>query len=116
MAKKRKLFLLLWNAPEIYQDHKEDFSTNIYLFKFNNRNRKRFEIHSKSTSTSLRSDAENKDVLLILVLRMSERISPEILTSSSQVRNVETLGFTFSQNLSKRARNSKSMHFKTVSF
>ena len=68
MAKKRKLFLLLWNAAEIYQDHKEDFSTYIYLFKFNNRNiRKRFEIHSKSTSTSLRSDAENKDVILILL-------------------------------------------------
>ena len=61
---------------------------------------------------SLRADA---DILLILLLRIREVISPEILTLS-QVPNVKTLCFMFSQNLSKRTRNGGSMYFKTVSF
>ena len=65
---------------------------------------------------SLRSDAENGDVLQILVLSMPEVISPDILTSSSQVPNVKTLRFMFSQNLSKRARNGGSMYLETVRF
>ena len=39
---------------------------------------------------SLRSNIEKGDVLLILVLRMHEVISPEILTSSIEVPNVKT--------------------------
>ena len=58
---------------------------------------------------SLRSDAKNSDVLLILVLHMREVISPEFLMSSSEVPNVKTFCFAFSQNLSKRPREGGSM-------
>ena len=58
---------------------------------------------------SLRSDVENSDVLLILVLSMHEVIPTEILTSSSEVPNVKIFCFTFSQNLSKRPTNGGSM-------
>ena len=58
---------------------------------------------------SLIAYAENGDVLLILVLRIREVTSSKILTSLNQVPNVKILRFTYSQNLSERAKNGGSM-------
>ena len=66
-------------------------------------------IFIKRKIASLKSDAENGDVLLILVLHMHEVIFPEVLMSSSEVPKVKTFYFTFSQNLSKGSRDGGSM-------
>ena len=58
---------------------------------------------------SLIAYAENGDVLLILVLCIREVTSSKILTSLNQVPNVKILRFTYSQNLSERAKNGGSM-------
>ena len=76
-------------------------------------------ICDKISLASPRSDAENGDVLLILVLRMRKVISPETLTSSSQVPKVKTRENTLFHVLSKpqpKSRNGGSMYFKTVRF